>query len=65
MHACSKKKKETRKLKKFFILKREIGMGYKKKRDKIVMGYESLYVMELLSVQCLQVDDVISILLPC
>ena len=40
-------------------------MGYKKKRDKIVMGYESLYVMELLSVQCLQVDDVISILLPC
>ena len=22
------------------------------------MGYESLYIMELLSVQCLQVDDV-------
>ena len=27
------------------------------------MGYESLHIMELLSVQCLQVDDVISILL--
>ena len=25
------------------------------------MGYESLHVMELLSVQCLQVDDVIPI----
>ena len=31
---------------------------YKKKRDKIGMGYESLHIMELLSVQCLQVDDV-------
>ena len=28
------------------------------------MGYESLHVMELLSVQCLQVDDVIPILSP-
>ena len=28
------------------------------------MGYESLHVMELLSVQCLQVHDVISILSP-
>ena len=35
------------------------------KRDKIGMGYESLHIMELLSVQCLQVDDVIPILLPC
>ena len=26
--------------------------------------YESLHIMELLSVQCLQVDDVIPILLP-
>ena len=26
------------------------------------MGYESLHIMELLSVQCLQVDDVIHIL---
>ena len=26
------------------------------------MGYESLHIMELLSVQCLQVDDVIPIL---
>ena len=42
--------------------------GYRdgiKKRDKIGMGYESLHVMELLSVQCLQVDDVIPILSPC
>ena len=37
---------------------------YKKKRDKIGMGYESLHIMELLSVQCLQVDDVIPILPP-
>ena len=28
------------------------------------MGYESLHIMELLSVQCLQVDDVIPMLLP-
>ena len=28
------------------------------------MGYESQHIMELLSVQCLQVDDVIPILLP-
>ena len=28
------------------------------------MGYESLHIMELLSVQCLQVDDVIPIVLP-
>ena len=28
------------------------------------MGYESLHIVELLSVQCLQVDDVIPILLP-
>ena len=28
------------------------------------MGYESLHTMELLCVQCLQVDDVIPILLP-
>ena len=27
------------------------------------MGYELLHIMELLSVQCLQVDDVIPILL--
>ena len=39
--------------------------GIKKKRDKIRMGYESLHIMELLSVQCLQVDDVIPILSPC
>ena len=29
-----------------------------------MMGYELLHIMELLSVQCLQVDDVIPILLP-
>ena len=28
------------------------------------MGYESLHITELLSVQCLQVDDVIPILSP-
>ena len=28
------------------------------------MGYESLHITELLNVQCLQVDDVIPILLP-
>ena len=28
------------------------------------MGYESLHIIELLSVQCLQVDDVIPVLLP-
>ena len=28
------------------------------------MGYESLHITELLSVQCLEVDDVIPILLP-
>ena len=28
------------------------------------MGYESLHIMELLSVKCLQVDDVIPILSP-
>ena len=27
------------------------------------MGYESLHIMELLSVQCLQVDDVIPIII--
>ena len=34
------------------------------KRDKIGMGYESLHIMLLLSVKCLQVDDVIPILSP-
>ena len=33
-------------------------IGMDKKKDKIGMGYESLHTMELLSVQCLQVDDV-------
>ena len=28
------------------------------------MGYESLYIMELFSVKCLQVDDVIPVLFP-
>ena len=56
-----KKRKETRKLKKFFEL---ISRGYRdgiKRRDKIGMGYD---VMESLSVQFLQVDDVILILSP-
>ena len=29
------------------------------------MGYESLHITELLSVQCLQVDDVIPIIFAC
>ena len=37
---------------------------YKKKSDKIGMRYEPLHIMKLLSVQCLQVDDVIPILSP-
>ena len=37
----------------------------KEKRDKIGMRYESLHIMELLSVQCLQVDDAIPILSQC
>ena len=49
----------TRKQKKFFELKIK---GYRK--DKIRMAYESLHIMELVSVQCLQVDDVIPILSP-
>ena len=32
--------------------------------DTSVVGYQSLHIMELLSVQCLQVDDVIRILSP-
>ena len=51
-------------MKKFFELK---SRGYRngvKRRDKIGMGYELLHVMGLLSVQWLQVDDVIPILSP-
>ena len=33
-------------------------------RDKTGMGYESLHIVELLSAQCLQVDDVIPMLSP-
>ena len=47
MHTCSEKGKrlENKKVqcKRF--------RGYKKKRDKIGMGYESLHIIELLSVQ--------------
>ena len=50
MHACSKKRKETR----TFELKSK---GY---RD----GIKRKETTELLSVQCLQVDDVIPILSP-
>ena len=35
-----------------------------KRQGGIGMGYESLHIMELLNVQCLQVDDIIPILLP-
>ena len=37
---------------------------YKKKRDKIGMEYKSWQIIEISSVQCLQVEDVIPILLP-
>ena len=62
MHACSKKGRRLEK--KFSELK---SRGYRDgiKRDKIGMGYESLHVIKLLSVQYLQVDDVIPILSPC
>ena len=57
VHACIQLKKETRN-------KRDIGMVSKEKRQDRD-GDESLQIMALLSVQCLQVDDVIPILSPC
>ena len=65
MHAFPVKKGRRLENEKFFKLKSK---GYRdgiKTRDKIGMGYESLHIAELLSVQCLQVEDVIPILLPC
>ena len=64
MYALKKGRRLENK-KKFFELK---SRGYRdgvKRRDKIGMGYESLHIMELLSVQCLQIDDVIPIFSPC
>ena len=61
MHAVKKGRRLENE--KFFELKsKEYRDGIK--RDKIGMGYESLHITELLSVQCLQVDDVIPILSP-
>ena len=40
------------------------GVKRKQKRYMIGMGYESLHTTEILSVQCLQVDDVVPILSP-
>ena len=37
-------------------------MAYKEERDEIGMEYESQHIIELLSVQCLQVNDVIAVL---
>ena len=56
----------TRKLKKIFELKsEEYRDGRKRNGDKIGMGHKALHIiMELLTVQWLQVDDVIPILLP-
>ena len=62
MHACIKKGRRLE-IKKIFQLKLRDNIGMLKKRDKIGKGYESL--QKLLSVQCLQVDDVIPILSPC
>ena len=39
-------------------------MVYIKEKRQIGIGYESLHIMELFSVQCVQVDDVIPILSP-
>ena len=39
-------------------------MYNKKKREKIGMGHEPLHIMELLSVLCLQVSEVIPIFSP-
>ena len=64
MHAVKKGRRLENE--KFFELKSKGYRDgiYKKKRDKIGMEYESLHITELLSVQCLQVDDVIPILFP-
>ena len=60
VRACMHTLKKGRKLEnKNRIIKVGISGWYKNKRDKIGMGYDSLCMMELLSVQCLQVDDVI------
>ena len=62
MHAVKKRRLENEK---FFELK---SRGYRdgiKRNETRGMGYESMHIMELLSVQCLQVDDVIPILSPC
>ena len=49
MHAVKKERRLENK--KFFELKRGgYRDGYKKKRDKIGMGHESLHIMELISV---------------
>ena len=54
------------KIKKIFELKsEEYRDGIKRKGDKIGMGHKALHIiMELLTVQCLQVNDVIPILSP-
>ena len=65
MHACSKKERRLENEKLIELRSRGYRDGKKKKRDKIGIGYELLHVMELLSVQCLQVDDVIPTLSPC
>ena len=50
---------------KFFELKsEEYRDGRKRKGHKIGMGYKALHIMELFTVQCLKVDDVIPILSP-
>ena len=40
-------------------------VAIKRKETSEGLGYELLHIMELLSVQCLQVNDVIPILLLC
>ena len=47
------------------IMPKSLNCGYSiTVSDTSVVGYQSLHIVELLSVQCLQVDDVIRILSP-
>ena len=62
MHAVKKRRLENEK---FFELKSKEYRDGIKRKETIRDGYESLHITELLSVQCLQVDDVIPILSPC
>ena len=58
MHAVKKERRLENEI--FFQLKSKgCRDGIKRKETKIGMVYESLHITKLLSVQCLQVNDVI------